>query len=395
MTGFNERYRQKVTEVNKRPETAYQVKAFDLGNDHDKYRFVGSLVSLPERHQLAPWKSDNYEDIILEALDRGLLLDQLPLQLEDRAKTIKTTPELAQFAELPQRYARRFGNIDNGLVVEYPFVIGDHGYYLHTLPEKELYELIFSRNQLAINPEVQQQLRDNNYGFAGASVGGMVGWLMLMTGATQQRIVDGGALKPHSLNRIVYANMGDVGKNKSLVYLKHALLYFPFAKIDAISQNVDVGNVGDFVNGLKGLVEAVDDLKTKALVQQAGIDSGLPVYAPTDQGLGDALLQIVTTKPFMGHLTTELMESLKNGTLTQEQKTGLAIQIVGKENASPRMLSALVEGMKTGKSYWTQPALAAYLSALMVVTSEVLKLGGEEVNINTRVDIPDLLTVRH
>lgn len=203
-SSFSLEYQKTRQEVNSQPALAPRVLIHDLSTEEGKKGFYGSLRELPAKLRLEPWTGTTDEQIFIEALKRGIILDQMPLQLTDLLLVRQPAGSLVGREKAVARYSKMYSLPQNGVFVEYEFEKGD-GRFIHTLSPDDLYSVMFSRNKYAISPEVQQILRNNKYALAGASVGGMVAWLLLMSGAENLTIADGGPLKLHSFDRINFA----------------------------------------------------------------------------------------------------------------------------------------------------------------------------------------------
>ncbi|TWU39743.1 tRNA threonylcarbamoyladenosine dehydratase [Novipirellula artificiosorum] len=121
------------------------------------------------------------------------------------------------------------------------------------------YAEAFSRNLGLINPDEQQRLRDCSVAIPGM---GGVGGLHLMTlvrmGIGRFRIADADTFAVGNFNRQFGSTVDSVDRSKAETLAACALSVNPELDIDVRKEFINESNVGDFLDGVDLLVDAVD-----------------------------------------------------------------------------------------------------------------------------------------
>jgi hypothetical protein len=368
------------------------VNLYRLGNDEDREGFIRALTDFPKRAGLFNWASFEPSEILLEAVQKGILVDRYPFQLRDYAETLRVSFKGNEKALL--RFIRLNDNLRGGTVVEYLWKSYD-GRFVRVLDEDAFHKVVYSRNKFVIPDQVQESLRKTTFAVAGLSVGGNSAYLLMLSGVEHWIIADGGLLDLHDFNRVTGARVQDIGVNQAVRWARSALEQNPYLKIRCLPYNLsDKTNAGlgtvsydDFLTGADRVIEAVDQLGVKA-----GLRLRSDVVMPTDMGLGAKVEEDQKGIPFHGRLSQEELNLLLDPNVNFETKTRLAVKIVGLENIPPAYLEALKRAKKEKVPYWPQPGLAAFLAAAMLVAREIARLKGSEVKPEMSIDLEEMIT---
>lgn len=377
-------------EKNLAPNILPEVNRFQLSKDGDYDLFFCSLKKFLGGDLS---KEDNRELLLSSALSSGILIDRFYFQLDDYAKTKRSKEYFRkpEKGELLKRYINTYDtdSFDSGTIVEYFWK--EKGRFVRLLDEENFFDLAFSRNYPILSKEAQKQIRETTYAIGGLSVGGNIGLMLVMMGAQNFRVADGGNFDVHDVNRTFGAKVADIGENQTIRWCKLALDANPYLKIKAFSSNISlktdlnlgIVSVDELVNGASIIIESVDDFPAKVGLWEKGIEKG-HIKMATDLGLAAKLDIQSKGFPFQGRLTPEILEKLKDPNLGLGEKTMIAIEIIGKEYIPSEYFNSAMQAQYEKKPFWPQPGIAAALSAALVGVSETMRLNGEK-NIRDQV----------
>lgn len=348
-----------------------------------KELFHESLMSCPQRSALAPWAHDDIPRVVEEAKVRGIMVDRLSIQLQDAVKTgVVSAEEVEDY---------------QGVIAEFPWRVD--GRFVR-LPEHELfYKVAFSRNRCAIGEVTQKKLQKTEIAIIGLGVGTACGYLLGLSGAENFRVCDGGVEDLHDHNRLLGADVANIGLNQAIRWSRMMYLLNPFIKIDGYPVNIgqtseDGVDLKTFLKGADIVIEAVDSLPVKLAVREETKNLDIPVLMGTDLGFaGLCQLETKETPVFQGRFTEVLRNQLLDPGIDIRVKTNLAAQvIVGLDNIPEQYMAALQTAQQESLSYWPQLGTSAFISAGLVTTAVLKLLQGEGVRNETGVDFWQILT---
>ena len=185
----------------------------------------------------------------------------------------------------------------------------------------------------------QQKLAESKIAVVGAGGLGSVSSLYLaLAGVGYIRLIDQDTVETHNLHRQILYNPDDLHYPKTEVAAKRLEKQNPLVTVEAVSENVNAGNVERLLKGVDCVVDGLDNMVTRYLVNRAcvklgipyvfgaaiGIEGNLSVFAPPETGcleclmpnLSDSDLLSCSTRGVLGATTgiigaLQAMETIK------------------------------------------------------------------------------------
>ncbi len=185
----------------------------------------------------------------------------------------------------------------------------------------------------------QQKLAKSKVAVVGAGGLGTVSSLFLtLAGVGYIRLIDQDTIETHNLHRQILYSPEDLHYPKTEVAAKRLEKQNPLITVEAVPENVNAGNVERLLTGVDCVVDGLDNMVTRYLVNRAcvklgkpyvfgaaiGIEGNLSVFAPPKTGcleclmpnLSDSDLMSCNTRGVMGATTgiigaLEAMETIK------------------------------------------------------------------------------------
>jgi molybdopterin/thiamine biosynthesis adenylyltransferase len=185
----------------------------------------------------------------------------------------------------------------------------------------------------------QQKLAESKVAVVGAGGLGTVSSLYLaLAGVGYIRLIDQDTIETHNLHRQILYNTDNLHYPKTEVAAKRLEKQNPLVTIEAIPENVHASNVERILKGVDCVVDGLDNIVTRYLVNRAcvklgipyvfgaaiGIEGNLSVFAPPETGcleclmpnLSDSDMLTCNTRGVLGATTgiigaMQAMETLK------------------------------------------------------------------------------------
>jgi adenylyltransferase/sulfurtransferase len=185
----------------------------------------------------------------------------------------------------------------------------------------------------------QQKLAKSKVAVVGAGGLGTVSSLYLtLAGVGYIRLIDQDTIETHNLHRQILYNPDDLHYPKTEVAAKRLEKQNPLVTVEAVPENVNAGNVERLLKGVDCVVDGLDNMVTRYLVNRAcvklkipyvfgaaiGIEGNLSVFAPPETGcleclmpnLSDSDLLTCNTRGVLGATTgiigaLQAMETIK------------------------------------------------------------------------------------
>ena len=208
--------------------------------------------------------------------------------------------------------------------------------------EKQLFAKEFYSRQTILKElgeKGQQKLAKSKIAIVGAGGLGTVSSLYLaLSGVGYIRLIDQDTIETHNLHRQILYNPDDLLYPKTEVAAKRLEKQNPLVTVEAIPENVNAGNVERLLKGVDCIVDGLDNMVTRYLVNRAcvklgipyvfgaaiGIEGNLSVFAPPETGcleclmpnLSDSDLLTCNTRGVLGATTgiigaLQAMETIK------------------------------------------------------------------------------------
>lgn len=228
------------------------------------------------------------------------------------------------------------------------------GHLIHCLNENDYFLLRTNRNKLLITQEEQEKLNKACVGLVGLSIGSHFALSLTYSGiANSMKLAEFDAISTSNLNRI-RAGIKDINVPKLDFISQEIYGLNPYADLSLFKNGLNDSNLGSFFNKGKKLnviFEAIDDFEMKIKVRIEARKQRVPVIMLTN--LGDNLLIDVERYDMdsklilFNGLIGDTPEEILNSKITEEKKIKFAVNIVGKEHLSERIMETLLEINKT------------------------------------------------
>ncbi|MGD2116769.1 MAG: ThiF family adenylyltransferase [Chromatiales bacterium] len=155
------------------------------------------------------------------------------------------------------------------------------------------YDEAFSRNLGFVSKEEHQRLRQSEVAIAGmGAVGGEYLTALARSGIGGYRIADFDQYELANFNRQYGAAMSTLGRQKTDVMAEIAMDINPELRIRQFNQGIDESTMGDFLDGVDVLVDAVDIFEPDVhrLLINGAMQRGIPVCASLPSGYGAGMV---------------------------------------------------------------------------------------------------------
>ena len=174
--------------------------------------------------------------------------------------------------------------------------------------EKEAFaKEFYSRQEIMdeLGQRGQQRLAGSKVAVVGAGGLGTVSSLYLaLAGIGYIRLIDQDTVESHNLHRQILYNTDDLHYPKTEVAAKKLEKLNPLINVEAIPENVNASNVERLLQGVDCIVDGLDNMATRYLVNRAcvklkipyvfgaaiGIEGNLSVFAPPETGCLECLM---------------------------------------------------------------------------------------------------------
>jgi molybdopterin/thiamine biosynthesis adenylyltransferase len=125
----------------------------------------------------------------------------------------------------------------------------------------------------------QEQLKKARIAIAGAGgLGSTVAIYLAAAGVGTIGLIDHDEVRLTNLNRQILYGTGDVGKKKVVSAAEKLKNLNPSTEIVAADRMITDKNVADLLSGFDGVVDALDNLETRFLLNKAALDHGIPLF---------------------------------------------------------------------------------------------------------------------
>jgi molybdopterin-synthase adenylyltransferase len=125
----------------------------------------------------------------------------------------------------------------------------------------------------------QQRLRRARIAIAGAGgLGSPVAIYLAAAGIGTIGIIDNDEVKLSNLNRQILHGTEDVGRKKVASASAKLKNLNPATEIVAVDRTIIDQNVADLLSGFEGVVDALDNLQTRFLLNKGALEHGIPLF---------------------------------------------------------------------------------------------------------------------
>jgi len=119
---------------------------------------------------------------------------------------------------------------------------------------------------------------------------------LALAGVGHLRLIDQDTVEAHNLHRQVLYTLKDLGYPKAEVSARRLMEVNPYIQVEAVPENVNAGNVEKLLIGVDCVVDGLDNMRTRYLVNRAcarlkvpyvfgaaiGVEGNLSVFAPPE-----------------------------------------------------------------------------------------------------------------
>jgi len=183
--------------------------------------------------------------------------------------------------------------------------------------EKERFSKAFYSRQTIlkeIGEKGQQKISKSKIAIVGAGGLGTVSSLYLtLAGVGYIRLIDQDTVELHNLHRQILYNQDDIHYPKTEIAAQRLEKINPLVEVEAIPENVNATNVERLLDGVDCVVDGLDNMVTRYLVNRVcvktkipyvfgaaiGIEGNLSVFAPPETGCLDCLLPNLSDSDMM------------------------------------------------------------------------------------------------
>jgi molybdopterin-synthase adenylyltransferase len=125
----------------------------------------------------------------------------------------------------------------------------------------------------------QERLKRARVAIAGAGgLGSTVAMYLAAAGVGTIGLIDHDEVKLANLNRQIVHWTGDVGRKKAASAAEKLKNINPWTEIVAVDHMITDNNVADLLTGYDAVVDALDNLQTRLLLNKAALDFGIPLF---------------------------------------------------------------------------------------------------------------------
>ncbi|MGD6851420.1 MAG: HesA/MoeB/ThiF family protein [Candidatus Bathyarchaeia archaeon] len=155
----------------------------------------------------------------------------------------------------------------------------------------------------------QEKLAKAQVAVVGVGGLGSVSSLYLaLAGVGYIRVIDHDAVEPHNLHRQILYTPDDLRSSKAVVAARTLQKHNPIIKVEAASENVNASNAEKLLSGVDVVVDGLDNMLTRHLVNRmcvklgvpyvfgavTGLEGNLSVFHPPQTGCLDCFMQANT-----------------------------------------------------------------------------------------------------
>jgi len=130
----------------------------------------------------------------------------------------------------------------------------------------------------------------------GGGLGSSTAIYLAAAGVGMIRLVDHDKVEPSNLNRQVLLWDEDIGRKKVNSSIEKLKRLNPAVKLEAIPETITESNVSQLMAGFDLIVDAMDNLPTRFLLNKAAIDNNIPFFHGAVYGFEGRAMTIIPGK---------------------------------------------------------------------------------------------------
>lgn len=145
--------------------------------------------------------------------------------------------------------------------------------------------------------DAQERLKKSRVVVFGAGgLGCVVSVYLAAAGVGNLRLVDHDTVEPGNLNRQVLYNSGDIGRKKAEIARHRLQTLNPDIRIEPVIEKVTNKNVVRFTEGSDIIVDALDNLTSRYILNQTAVKQGVPLVHGAVSGFEGRVMTVLPRK---------------------------------------------------------------------------------------------------
>lgn len=125
----------------------------------------------------------------------------------------------------------------------------------------------------------QERLKQARVAIAGAGgLGSAAALYLAAAGIGTIGLIDHDEVRLGNLNRQILHWPGDVGRKKVVSAAEKLKNMNPWTEIVPVDRRITDKNAADLLSGFDGVIDALDNLQTRFLINRAALDHGIPIF---------------------------------------------------------------------------------------------------------------------
>ncbi|MBW1722093.1 MAG: HesA/MoeB/ThiF family protein [Deltaproteobacteria bacterium] len=181
-----------------------------------------------------------------------------------------------------------------------------------------------------IGEEGQERLKEARVVIAGVGgLGSPAALYLAAAGVGTLRIIDRDVVERSNLNRQILHWEGDLGRKKIDSALEKLTSLNPHVKVEALGETIDEENAGRLVEGFDLIVDAMDNLPTRYILNKVAVEKKIPFFHGAVRGLEGRATTIIPGE-------TACLRCMYRGPVPREKfpVIGVAPAVIGAIQAS-------------------------------------------------------------
>ena len=144
--------------------------------------------------------------------------------------------------------------------------------------ENQIIPQCYARNMKAFSPSDQSRLLQSSAAVVGlGGLGGTVAELLARTGVGKLTLIDGDVFEESNLNRQLLSSPAVLGESKAKTALDHLCRINPAVELKIHTEYLDQENCHSMVSGSDIVVDCLDNLKTRFLLEKTTKQNNIPL----------------------------------------------------------------------------------------------------------------------
>ncbi|HCY86877.1 MAG TPA: adenylyltransferase, partial [Desulfobacteraceae bacterium] len=163
-----------------------------------------------------------------------------------------------------------------------------------TLTKRELQRYDRQIRIPQIGTEGQEKLKKACIGIAGAGgLGSPAALYLCAAGVGKLVIIDRDIVETGNLNRQILHSQADEGKPKAVSAQEILTRLNPDIRVEVRQAEITPDNTAELFSGCHGIVDALDSLETRYVLNQAAMDLGIPLFHGAVNGFEGQAMTVI------------------------------------------------------------------------------------------------------